>query len=164
MKAENGDSPISMTDFAPADEAAALAFCRQIFAEEGWPAEFMDPTVAAGFDRPRDVFLLVKQGEAIIGCGALKELSTDDALLTRFFVASTHRGTGLAVRLFDELFHRAGALGYASVVLDVNRESARAIRFYEKQGMERFTPTPHPRWLESAPDERQYAHYFRKRV
>jgi GNAT superfamily N-acetyltransferase len=158
------EAPVALTDFAPADEAATLAFCRQIFAEEGWPTEFMDPAIAAGFDRPRDVFLLAKQDGAILGCAALKELSSAEALMTRFFVATSHRGTGLAQTLFDALFARARELGYSWIVLDVNRESARAIRFYEKQGMERFTPEPHPRWLESAPEELQYAHYFRKRV
>ena len=155
---------ITITNFAPADEEATLAFCRQIFHEAGWPTEFMDPIIAASFDHPRDLFLLVKQHGAIIGCGALKELSTDDALLTRFFIASSHRGSGLAVRLFDALFERARELGYTTIVLDVNRESARAIRFYQRQGMEEFSPAPHPRWLESAPEELQYARYFRKRV
>ena len=164
MSVEREDQSIAIADFAPADEAAALAFCRQIFHDEGWPAEFMDSTIAAGFDRQRDVFLLAKLRGAIIGCGALKELSTDDALMTRFFVASSHQGSGLAARLFEALFERARALGYATIVLDVNRESARAIRFYEKQGMEEFVPAPHPRWLESAPEELQYARYFRKRV
>jgi putative acetyltransferase len=161
---EGEEQAILITDFAPADEAAALAFCRQIFLEEGWPAEFMDPTIAAGFDRPRDCFLLAKQQGAIIGCGALKELCPDNALMTRLFVASAHRGSGLAARLFDALFERARALGYTTIVLDVNRESARAIRFYQKQGMEEFIPAPHPRWLESAPEELQYARCFRKRV
>jgi GNAT superfamily N-acetyltransferase len=155
---------ITITNFAPADEEATLAFCRQIFHEEGWPTEFMDPTIAAGFDRPRDLFLLAKLHGAIIGCGALKELSPDDALLTRFFVASSHRGSGLATKLFDTLIERARELGYTTVVLDVNRQSARAIRFYEKQGMEEFSPASHPRWLESATEELQYARYFRKKV
>jgi ribosomal protein S18 acetylase RimI-like enzyme len=154
----------AISDFTAADEAATQTFCRQIFAEEGWPSEFLDPAIAAGFDQPRDAFVLAKQHGVILGCVALKELSAAEALLTRMFVASTHRGTGLAQTLFDAVFARARELGYAWVVLDVNRESERAIRFYEKQGMERFLPAPHPRWLESAPDERQYAHYFRKRV
>ena len=155
---------ITIADFTPADEAATMAFCRQIFRDEGWPLDFMDPTIWNDFDAPRDVFLLVKQKETIIGCGALKELTAADALMTRFFVAPSHRGRGLATILFEALFARARELDYTSVVLDVNRNSARAIRFYEKQGMARFIPTPHPRWLESAPDERQYAYYFRKRV
>ena len=158
------EQAIAIIDFAPADAEATLAFCRRIFHDEGWPAEFLDPTIAAGFDRPRDCFLLAKRRGAIVGCGALKELSTDDALMTRFFVASSHRGSGLATRLFDALFERARELGYTTIVLDVNRDSARAIRFYQKQGMEEFLPVPHPRWLESAPDELQYARYFRKRV
>lgn len=161
---ERDEQLIAITDFAPADEAATLAFCRQIFHEEGWPTEFMDPAIAAGFDRPRDLFLLAKLHGAIIGSGALKELSTVDALLTRFFVASSHHGSGLATRLFDTLFARARALGYSTIVLDVNRESARAIRFYQKQGMEEFIPDPHLRWLESAPEELQFARYFRKKV
>jgi GNAT superfamily N-acetyltransferase len=161
---EGEEQSITITDFAPADEAAALAFCRQIFDEEGWPTDFLDPTIAASFDGSRDLFLLAKLHGVIVSCGALKELSADDALLTRLFVASSHRGSKLAARLFDALFERARALGYTTIVLDVNRESARAIRFYEKQGMEAFIPVPHPRWLESAPEERQYARYFRKSV
>ncbi len=164
MGDEREERSIAITDFTPADEEATLAFCRQIFHEEGWPTAFMDPTIAAGFGRPRDLFLLAKLQGAIVGSGALKELSLDDALLTRFFVASSHRGSGLAVRLFDTLCERARALGYTTIVLDVNRESARAIRFYQKLGMEEFIPAPHPRWLESAPEELQYARYFRKRV
>jgi len=158
------EQSIAITDFAPGDEEASLAFCRQIFDEEGWPTEFLDPTIAASFDLPRDLFLLAKLQGAIIGCGALKELSPEDALMTRLFVASSHRGSGLAAQLFDALFERACGLGYTRIVLDVNRESARAIRFYQKQGMEEFIPAPHPRWLESAPEERQYARYFWKRV
>jgi hypothetical protein len=72
---EGEEQPIAITDFAPADEDAALAFCRQIFHEEGWSAEFLDPTIAAGFDHPRDLFLLAKLHDVIIGCGGLKELS-----------------------------------------------------------------------------------------
>jgi GNAT superfamily N-acetyltransferase len=161
---EGEEQSIAIADFAPADEEAILAFCRQIFHEESWPTEFLDPAIAAGFDQPRDLFLLAKLHRVIIGCGALKELARDDALMTRLFVASSHRGSGLTTRLFDALFERARMLGYTTIVLDVNRESARAIRFYEKQGMEEFIPVPHPRWLESAPEERQYARYFRKRV
>jgi hypothetical protein len=72
---EGEEQAMTITDFAPADEEAALAFCRQIFDEEGWPIEFLDSAIAAGFDRPRDLFLLAKLHGAIIGCGALKELS-----------------------------------------------------------------------------------------
>ena len=72
MIEEGEEQAIAITDFTPTDEEAALAFCRQIFREEGWPTEFMDPTIAAGFDRPRDLFLLAKQRGAIVGCGALK--------------------------------------------------------------------------------------------
>jgi GNAT superfamily N-acetyltransferase len=164
MGDEREELSIAITDFTPADEQATLAFCRQIFREEGWPTEFLDPTIAAGFDRPRDLFLLAKLHGAIVGCGALKELSLDEALLTRLFIALSHRGSGLAAKLFDTLFERARALGYTTIVLDVNRESARAIRFYQKQGMEEFIPALHPRWLESTPEEHQYARYFRKRV
>src|SRR5919112_867058 len=112
---EREELSIAITDFAPADEEAALAFCRQIFHEEGWPTEFMDPTIGAGFGHPRDLFLLAKLQGAIVGCGALKELSTDEALMTRLFVASSHRGSGLAARLFDALFERAHGLGYTAV-------------------------------------------------
>ena len=66
---EREEPSIAITDLAPSEEAAALTFCRQISHEEGWPTEFMDPAIAAGFDRPRDLFLLAKLHGAIIGCG-----------------------------------------------------------------------------------------------
>ena len=72
---EGEEQPIAITDFAPADEDTALALCRQIFHEEGRSDEFLDPTIAAGFDHPRDLFLLTKLHDVIIGCGALKALS-----------------------------------------------------------------------------------------
>lgn len=154
----------TIADFTPADEAGVRDLCHIIFAEFGWPLQFLDASVVAGFDQHRDRFLVVKQRGEIVGCAGLKELAADEALLTRFFLAAALRGTGLAAMLFAEVVARARALGYAAIVLDVNRESERAIRFYEKQGMERFIPTPHPRWLESAPEERQYAEYFRLRL
>jgi hypothetical protein len=75
MSDERDEQSIAITDFAPADEDAALALCRQIFHEEGRSDEFLDPTIAAGFDHPRDLFLLAKLHDVIICCGALKELS-----------------------------------------------------------------------------------------
>jgi GNAT superfamily N-acetyltransferase len=159
-----GHLAITIADFTAADECAVLDLCRDIFAEFGWPLEFMDANVAEGFDRPRDLFLVAKRDDAVVGCAGLKELSAEEALLTRFFVFASLRGTGLAALLFEEVVRRARDLGYAWIVLDVNRESARAIRSYEKQGMERFIPDPHPRWLESAPEERRYAEYFRLRL
>ena len=128
------------------------------------PPESVHALDIAGLLQPEiTVWTAWADGE-LLGCGALKELSPDDALLTRFFVASSHRGSGLATKLFDALFERARALGYTTVVLDVNREGARAIRFYKKQGMEEFIPTPHSRWLDSAPEELRYARYFRTKV
>ena len=161
---EGEEQSITITDFAPADEAAVLAFCRQIFDEEGLAnrlpgshnrREFrsLSRSVPAG-QTARSDHRLWRPERALFRRRALDPL----------FVASSHRGSKLAARLFDALFERARALGYSTIVLDVNQENARAIRFYEKQGMEAFIPVPHPRWLESAPEERQYARYFRKSV
>ena len=155
---------ITITDFTPADEAATMAFCRQIFRDEGWPLEFMDPTI---WQRLRCPARRLSVGETEGDHHrlrrverALRRRRPHDPLLRRP-IAPRHRSR---VRLFEGCLPAPGSCDYTSIVLDVNRDSARAIRFYEKQGMERFIPTPHPRWLESTPDEHQYAHYFRKRV
>ena len=125
----------------------------------GQPSSWIKQSPRVSIAR-EDLFLLAKLHGVDRRLRRAERALTDDALMTRFFVASSHRGSGLAARLFDALFERAHALGYTTIVLDVNRESARAIRFYEKQGMEEFIPAPHPRWLESAPEELQYATIF----
>lgn len=154
----------TIKDFILTDEQATLAFCRNIFFEKRWPLKFMDPCISKSFNRPRDVFLVVKLGITLIGCGGLKELSTYNALLTRFYITKLYRGTGLATKLYNRLLDRARKLKYNYVVLDVARDNIEALRFYEKQGIEQFNPTCHSRWPESAPKERKYSRYFRKRL
>lgn len=153
---------ITVTDFTPADERAVLDFCNEIFKEKGWPLEFMDSSISQAFNQTGDVFLVVKQNGTIIGCGGLKKLSDKETLLTRFYVSEQFRGVGLAQKIYDALTRKAQKLKYHYVVLDVAHDNPRAIRFYEKQGMEPFPPVPHPRWKESAPGEEKYVKYLRK--
>ncbi len=158
------DQQLCITDFTPVDEQATLAFCHKIFEEKEWPLEFMDRSISEAFNQPGDVFLIVKQNKAIVGCGGLKKLSDDDALMTRFFIDEQQRGTGLASKLFEALVHRARELKYSSIVLDVAHDNPRAIRFYEKQGMVPFRPAYHPRWMKSAPGEDKYVKYLKKNL
>lgn len=156
--------PIKITGFVLADEKAVLDFCQNIFKEKAWPLDFMDKSILEAFSQKGDVFLTAKQNGLIVACAGLKKLSDTEALLTRFYVAEFLRGTGLAKMLFDKIVTRARKLKYTFIALDVARDNIRAIRFYEKQGMEAFTPIPHPRWKESVPGEEKYVMYLRKRL
>ena len=150
---------------AKGDEKAALTFCSEIYSEMGWPLATLGSSIAELFSEPGDIFVTINQGEEIIGTAGLLRLSEEDALVKRFYLAKHLRGSGLASSLFAYLVDKARVMGYATLVLDVPSTNERAIRFYEKQGMEEFfSVSPHPRWEGSSIERQKTDRYFRLRL
>ncbi|MFI9486577.1 GNAT family N-acetyltransferase [Promicromonospora sp. NPDC052451] len=85
------------------------------------------------------VFLVARdgQGEAR-GCGALQVLSDDMAEIKRMYVAPSVRGTGVATGILRALEDAARELGVTTVVLSTGPRQPDAIRFYQREGYERF--------------------------
>ena len=67
-----------------------------------------------------------------VGCGALKEYSTDIMEVKRMFVRIDKRGKGIASRMLHELEIWSKELGYKKCVLETGNKQPEAIRLYEK--------------------------------
>lgn len=155
---------ITFEVLTPKDEQRVHDLCRDIYLEMGWPIELLEPTIGDSFNQSGDVFIVIKQKGEIIGCGGLQRLSEREVLMKKFYLIEQVRGSGLALKLFNELVSRARAFGYSSLVLDVSSNNLRAIHFYQKQNMEEFAVSPHPRWEESSVEKQKIHRYFRMKL
>jgi putative acetyltransferase len=69
-----------------------------------------------------------------VGCGAIKEYSSDIAEVKRMYVAPEVRGKGIAVKVLRELEQWASELTFDECILETGVEQPEAIRLYEKCG------------------------------
>ncbi len=85
------------------------------------------------------VFLVARtpSGEPI-GCGGLRPLAGGGAEIKRMFVATTARGTGVAVALLRAIEEEARGMGLDRLVLETGTEQPDAMRFYEREGYSRI--------------------------
>jgi len=127
------------------DIKKAKEFCLDIF-EENNLKDF--------FSGKREVFFVAKFKKRIVACGGLKELSRDEGLLKRFYVAKEFRGKGLAEKMIKKIKEFAGEKRYKTIVLDVFKNNERAKKFFQKQGFQVFTPSSSEKWLESQHPEK----------
>lgn len=143
-------SKIKISRFEKNDKKKAADFCRQIYLEMGWDPQFMYGFANFGqtFGREREIFLLAKDKEKIVGSVGLKELNQENALMKRFYIAKEYRGQGLAQKLFQTLFGFARKKGFKKIYLDTYLDNLRAQKFYHKCGFEKFSPPPDPKWPE----------------
>lgn len=87
---------------------------------------------------PNVRFVFVEQGDAVIGCGALR-LADDFAEIKRMYVVPDARRRGHARRLLAALEDAARELGYERVRLDTGARQPHARALYEAAG---FQPIP----------------------
>lgn len=83
-----------------------------------------------------DVFLVAvdRQGDAALGCGALRRLGTSVAEIKRMYVVPAARGTGVATALLRALERAALARDWPILRLETGTAQPDAIRFYEREG------------------------------
>ena len=123
---------IELEEVDPTGEEARACLLRY-FAE-------LDERFATGFDPdaalPTDasVFLVVRLGGELVGCGALKPAGPGTIELKRMWVAPEARGRGIARRLLAELERRAGEVGAETIRLDSNGALVEALALYRAAG------------------------------
>jgi len=147
---------VEITKIQDKDIKGVKEFCLGIFEEMKWDKSFV-----YGFDNlkdffsgKREVFFVAKFKKRIVACGGLKELSRDEGLLKRFYVAKEFRGKGLAEKMIKKIKEFAGEKRYKTIVLDVFKNNERAKKFFQKQGFQVFTPSSSEKWLESQHPEK----------
>lgn len=96
---------------------------------------------------PEITMLTIKDGDTIIGCGALSNKTTYGELKS-MFVDPAARGKGAADRLITELTALAKSQNLPNLRLETGEALAAAIKLYEKHGFTRRGPfgdyTEHP--------------------
>ncbi len=96
---------------------------------------------------PNGVFLLAREGEEVLGCGAVRRFSASECELKRMYVPPQHQRRGIGRMLATALISRARALGYECVLLDTLPSMHAAHALYRSFGFEqvpgyRFNPVP----------------------
>ncbi|MDO8875278.1 MAG: GNAT family N-acetyltransferase [Pseudolabrys sp.] len=125
-------SALTMRPYTPADEDAAIELWRRTWARH-YPHIDFNARVAWWRERWRQELLPVAQVVLAEQDGALAGFVTVDPkteYLDQIVVAPEHWGSGIARALLDE----AKKLSPGGLSLLVNKDNARAIRFYEKHG------------------------------
>jgi putative acetyltransferase len=100
------------------------------------PPESVHALDPAALDRPDVAFFTLREGEAVLGMGAVKRIDADHAEIKSMHVVAEARGRGLARVLLDHLLAEAGRLGYARLSLETGVEPvfAPARSLYERAG------------------------------
>ena len=107
---------------------------------------------ASSFNAPCGLFVVVRLGDDVVGCGAIQWIDGVTAEIKRMWVASGRRGIGLGKRLLGHLEAEARSSGRSRVVLDTNESLAEAISMYRALGydaIERYNDNPYAHhWFE----------------
>jgi putative acetyltransferase len=69
-----------------------------------------------------------------VGCGAIKEYSSQIMEVKRMYVLLNRRGEGIASVILKELEKWAVELGYSKCLLETGKKQPEAIRLYQKNG------------------------------
>ena len=134
--------PLAAAD-VPAAKAMMLTVAAGIFAPEHPAATFVNRHSAAMSDvddfrsqyiPPGGRFLVVVDGDTLIGTGAIRRLDGQTAELRRMWLLPAYHGQGIGYRLIQELFAFARAAGYRRVRLSTSAVQERAIAFYTRLG------------------------------
>lgn len=107
----------------------------------------------------RGIFLVLLDDERVVGCGAIRYLSSDTSgdicELKRMWFLKDYRGRGWGTKMSNMLFNFAKRNGYTKVRLDTVDESkqAPAIKLYQRLGfypIERYNDSTCTVFLEKA--------------
>lgn len=118
------------------DEVARRIFSTTVAGELDDVDEFVAPTGR---------FLLIGEGGATLGCGAVRTLEPGIGEIKRMWIDPDRRREGLGVVLLDALEAASRELGHERVRLDTNGALTPAIRMYESRGyrtIDRYSDNP----------------------
>lgn len=99
----------------------------------------LDPGALAG---PDVAFFTLREGDAVLGMGALKRIDDGHAEIKSMHIVAEARGRGLAKVMLDHLLAQARSLGYDRLSLETGVEDvfAPARALYAQAGFETCPP------------------------
>ena len=92
------------------------------------------------YSSPTGLFLVVFDGNRLIGTGAIRRYDAEAAELRRMWLLEPYQGRGIGYRLWLELAAFARTAGYRRIRLTTDEENVRARAFYERIGFYRIEP------------------------
>lgn len=100
------------------------------------PAESRHALDLSGLTVAEVTFWSVWEGDALVGCGALKELSPEHGEIKSMHTAAAHRGKGVAGKIVEHVIATARARGYTRLSLETGSPDgfAAARGLYERYG------------------------------
>ena len=104
-----------------------------------------------GLRKPEITFWSVRDGDTLVGCGAIKGLDADHAELKSMRTAPTRQRSGIASMLLGHIIAEARHMGFARLSLETGTEEffLPARKLYEKFGFDYcgpfadYQPGPH---------------------
>jgi putative acetyltransferase len=108
-----------------------------------------------GLRKPEVAFWSVWEGETLLGCGALKQISPAHGEIKSMRTDPAHRGRGVARAMLEHLLAEARRRGYARLSLETGAqpEFEPARRLYARYGFtlcgafEGYRPDPHSTFM-----------------
>lgn len=126
------------------DHGDVRALLARHFAEmrAGSPPEACHVLPIGGLKVPEIRFFTLREGGALLGCGALKRLEPGHGEIKSMRTANEALGRGVGKVLLDHLVATARSEGMTRLSLETGStdQFAAAIRLYEKEGFERTGP------------------------
>jgi len=132
-----------MTDYIPADTAAAYTHAARLFKEyalwlnidlafQHFDEELQELQTMYG--APHGGIILCKINGECIGCVGIRKINKETAELKRMFVQQGFQGRGIGKELLDKAIELARSLGYKTIRLDTLNYMQPAINLYKKAG------------------------------
>lgn len=133
---------ITIRNFQKTDQQKIYQFFLDIFEELEWPMMYGKglKDTQKHFNLPEGIFIIAEHDGELVGTAGVKKLIGQTGLIKRFFVRKNLRGTGLALRLLNELIKQSKEKDFDTLILDTGKSNHAANKFYSKHGFKLFTP------------------------
>jgi putative acetyltransferase len=100
-------------------------------------------SLPGNYSPPGGALLVAKQEGDIIGCVAVRPLSSEVCEMKRLYVRPEHRGKGIGRVLATTIIEEAAKSGYKAMRLDTLPSMKEAVRLYESLGFQPTRPYCH---------------------
>ncbi len=110
------------------------------YAASLYPSESNHMVDVATLEGPGVSFFVAREGDAVLGCGALVEAGDGTGEIKRMFVDEAARGLKLGKQLIDAILQRGGELGLSAIRLETGIRQPQAIGLYRARGFSEIGP------------------------
>lgn len=108
----------------------------------------------AEFEKAGGYFVIAREAEYLVGCGAFRPVGERCAEIKRMFVRASARRRGIARQILRHLEEEVRRRGFHSIVLETGCDNSEAMALYEAEG---YFPIPAFLGYVGSPISRCYA-------